>query len=393
MRVLLTVKTWDLICIAVLCTIFTLGLWPFRSPRNDVTWLTDRAGLHLGRPATMFGFNAVKAKPSQNAAAASIELWLQPGRIWDSGTFLALYRSENLRSVSLRQSQTDLALQVERYDPDRYGTASINVRDVFRGTKPVFITLTSDSDGTVVYVDGVVSQTAPGFRLSPADFAGRLIVGDSPRQSDSWKGQFLGLAFYEQALTASQTLKHYETWAKVGRPELVVDDRPVALYLFGEHMGVVAHSQVGSGSLSIPNQYTVLDQNSLELPWQEFEMSRNYWAAIAKNVVGFIPLGACFYAYWSIARVLRRPVLVTIVTGVGVSFMIEVLQAYLPTRDSGMTDVITNTTGTILGISLDCIIFSSGVAHRILTRVTGVSTAIASRHRVRRKDQQIPRVV
>jgi VanZ family protein len=341
----------------------------------------------------MFGFNAVKAKPSQNGAAASIELWLQPGRIWDSGTFLALYRSEDFRSVSLRQSQTDLALQVERHDRDRCGTASIHVTDVFRGTKPVFITLISDSDGTLVYIDGIVAQTAPGFRLSSADFTGRLIVGDSPRQSDSWKGQFLGLAFYEQALTARQTLKHYETWTKVGRPELVADDRPLALYLFGEHTGVVAHSQVGSGSLSIPNQYTVLDQKSLEPPWQEFEMSRNYWGAVVKNVIGFIPLGACFYAYWSIARVLRRPVLVTVMTGAGVSFIIEFLQAYLPTRDSGMTDVITNTTGTILGISLDCIIFSSGVAYRILTRATGFSTAIASRHRVRRKDQQIPRVV
>jgi len=341
----------------------------------------------------MFGFNAVKAKPSQNDAAASMEVWLQPGRIWDSGTFLALYRSENLRSVSLRQSQTNLALQVERYDPERYGRASIHVTGVFRGTKPVFITLTSDSEGTVVYLGGVVAQTAPGFRLSAADFAGRLIVGDSPRQSDSWRGQFLGLAFYEQALTARQTLKHYETWTKVGRPELVADDRPVALYLFGEHMGVVAHSQVGSGSLSIPNQYTVLDQKSLEPPWQEFEMSRNYWGAIVKNVVGFIPLGACFYAYWSVARALRRPALLTILTGLGVSFIIEFLQTYLPTRDSGMTDVITNTTGTILGISLERIILASGVGDRILTSVTGCSTAIASPHRVQRKDQQIPRVV
>jgi VanZ family protein len=325
----------------------------------------------------MFGVNSVEAKLSQSYEAASIEAWLQPGRIWDSGTFLALYR-ENLRSVSLRQAQTDLVLQVESYGPDRYKRTSIRVADVFRRTTPPFITLTSNGQGTLIYVDGVMARAVPGFRLSAADFAGRLVIGDSPRESDSWKGQFLGLAFYEQALTARQTLGHYETWTKAGRPDLTVDDRPVALYVFNEHTGTVVHSRIGSGSLYIPEQYTVLDKKSLKPPWQEFEMSRNYWGAVVKNVIGFIPLGACFYAYWSIARTLRRPALATIVTGAAVSFTIEFLQTYLPTRDSGMTDLITNTTGTVLGILLDRIILALSAANTSFARLTGLPTATAS---------------
>jgi glycopeptide antibiotics resistance protein len=60
-------------------------------------------------------------------------------------------------------------------------------------------------------------------------------------------------------------------------------------------------------------------------------------------------LGFCSLLYLS-ARRWKQAVLLTLALGASVSFTIELLQSFLPTRESGMTDLFTNTLGTWCGI-------------------------------------------
>jgi hypothetical protein len=343
-----------LICIAVLCITLTLGLWPFHSPANEVSWLGNRDGLRFGKYGTVIGSGSFQISSPRDNSETSLELWLQPKRISGSGTLLSFYKPGNLYQFSLRQSHTNLSVRTGAQDEqDRARPAELSVSEVFRGKpRAVFMTITSGAKGVWVYIDGVPGAAAPEFPLFASDFTGRLVLGDSTGQPDSWSGDLLGLAIYHRRLTATQVFHHYATWKQTGRPGITEDERNVALYLFDEHAGNVARDIARSGSdLYIPETYRVMDKAFLEPFWTEFSMSSSYWAAVFKNIVGFIPFGFCFYAYLATVLPVKRATLVTVALGTAVSITIEVLQAYLPSRDSGTTDIITNTLGSWVGVA------------------------------------------
>ena len=334
------------LCIAVLVVILCLGLWPLHVPVNDVSWLGSRNGLRLGHYSTVVG-SAPLAAPE--AVDGSVEIWLEPARIWNEGTFLSFSQPDPFAGLRMKQFLTDLELEKRSLGK----TERISVAEVFRPKRPRFITVTSAASGTVIYLDGVAAKSTPGFRYSPEEFAGRLILGDAPGQSDSWAGMLFGAAVYRTELTSEQVLSHYRNWSETGNPRAGAAEHCVALYPMNERTGTLVHNQAGSaGELRIPPKYVVVDQIFLEPVWQEFSPSRAYWGAVFKNVVGFLPVGFAFYAYLAGVRGIRRGVVITTLSGTLISLTIEVLQAFLPTRDSGTSDLITNTLGTWLGVLL-----------------------------------------
>ena len=235
----------------------------------------------------------------------SLEIWFRPKRIWDSGTLLAFYEPRNLFQFSLRQSQTTLLVKATP-NGDRYHARTLVLyidEALHRSNRPVFLSITAGDQGTSVYLDGRLAKATTEFPLSAKNVTGHLILGDSPGQSDSWSGEIRSLAIYNCALTSKQVFDHYSAWVHTGRPEITGDEQITALYLFQERRGVVARNQVRSGvDLYIPKKYQVMEKITLEPFWTEFEMTRSYWGAVLKNIVGFIPLGFWFYAYLTVLR-------------------------------------------------------------------------------------------
>jgi hypothetical protein len=366
-------KLLGAVCLFVLCGILVAGLWPFRAPRNQISWLSNGNGLRFGEYGSIVSSSAFRANEAKIATPCSLEMWLQPSRDY-SGTILAFYRPDNsIVPFKLWQSHGYLGIQRTTLDQfQRPETTTLYAGEFFRRAQPVFVTISSGAAGTAVYADGVLIRNSPDFRFSSQNLSGRFLVGNGPIKAYPWSGEIRGLAIYGRELTPGEVSEHYAYWTRNARPDPAQSAAIVALYLFNEGQGSVVHNRVDSTTdLLIPGHFFVLHEQFLEPPWKEFAPSWSYWKNVGINVAGFVPLGFFFSWYFISVAKSKRALLATVILGFMVSLTIEVLQAFLPTRDSGMTDLITNTFGTALGSMMWSSLFARTRLEQPLDRVRG----------------------
>lgn len=345
-------KLLALTSLLVLVLILTLGLWPFHSPSNEVYWSRD-GGLTFGKHGSVLSDGVFPAVTSKSPLGCSVEIWLRPASIDESHTVLAFYDSARPAQASMRQQLMDLVLQSSTVKAwNAYAGSSLLIPGALKQDRWSFVTISSGPSGTSVYIDGRLARSSRRFTLTARNCDGRLVVANSPTENDSWSGTLKGLSVFDGTLSSQQVQQSYRDWIQHNRPLASAAAQCVAAYVFGEGAGRRISNEVHEGKpLYIPYRYFVLDHRMLTPPWQEFQYGPSYWMDVVKNIVGFVPLGFVFCAYLDALHAKNAGVL-TIVIGAAVSVTIEVLQAFLPTRDSGMTDVITNTLGTAIGVLL-----------------------------------------
>jgi VanZ family protein len=204
--------------------------------------------------------------------------------------------------------------------------------------------------GTVVYRNGTQAQLFRRFKISTHDLSGQIVLGTSPVIVEPWEGQVRGLALYSKELTPEEVAGHYGDWTGVNSHAAPDLDHAIAHYRFDEHSGREIHSTVPvAPSLIIPCSFDVPHKAVLASAVKEFEPTRVYLHDVIVNILGFVPLGAILCVYFSLQGSRSKAVIKATLFGAALSFVIEVLQGFIPSRGSGMTDVITNTTGTFLG--------------------------------------------
>jgi VanZ family protein len=358
-----------LICVCIVLGMLAVGLGPFRSPRNGVSWLRGRSGVRLGRHASILSEGTFGVAGSARSSPSSLEIWLRPDQVNGSSAILAFSSPSGASLCWIQQYFSNLL--IIRKTPLGPGQTKAGVENVLHSDKAAFVTITSGARGSEIYVDGVLAGRFPEFSVDQA-FSGRLIIGTAPEGHHDWHGDLFGLALYDRPLAAERVLRHYQTWTRYGRPDVTGADGIVGLYLFNERAGNVIHNVAQTGlTLNIPEKYTLLHRVFLQPFWTEYRPSASYYIDLLINLIGFIPLGLIAYAYWMRVRPIRLPTLATIGLGFAVSATIEIVQYYLPTRNSGTTDLITNTIGTYLGVKL----YTAGAARILLKKLDALFQA------------------
>jgi len=365
-----------LACAGVVCVLLAAGLSPFRSPKNHVSWIPKQNGLHFERYSSILSAGEFHKSNGDNGTSESIEVRLEPESVNASHTILAFDDSDHPGpGFSLRQYKNALVVRQPYIDqqnkPDFRWLA---VANAFHKGQRVLVTVTMSGDRVQIYLDGVLKETFASRGSSANNLTGRLVVANASRDNDSWQGQVLGLGMYNRPLTAERVEEHRSSWQANGGPR-GSGDGVFALYLFNEHQGNVAHNQLDTATdLTIPPRYFILHPRFVASVAHDYQPTVEYWEDVAVNVLGFVPLGFVWMIYFSQVRPLNHPVAITVALGLFISLTIEVSQVFFPTRSSGVTDLITNTAGTTLGV----VIYHMEPLKKWSTMAWGSNTSISS---------------
>lgn len=335
--------------------IFFCTLWPFDPlPPNQVSWLPDANAIRFQhRGVVLSDSSRISPAATSSSRPCSVELWIKPSQTDSVSTILNVYQSGNPWRFLVRQYVVGLIISHDVLSPSgKPKRIKVDVDDGLHANRLLFITITSGEDGTSVYFDGHLKKFTPYFHIAAADLDGQLILGSSTVQPDAWAGELHGVALYSRELTLEQVAESYRTWQSGQLSRF--DTQTIAAYSFGERAGNTIHDlAVTKMDLSIPGIYRVPHHSFLTRPWDEFDPSWDYFWDVVRNVVGFVPFG--FFLCGLLVNSSRRQcdaVLYATLSGFALSVCVEILQAYIPERGSGMTDILTNSLGTFVGALL-----------------------------------------
>jgi len=346
------------VSVAILFGILIFGLIPkdFHFS-NGVNWIKDQAGIRFSKYGIAYTHPFVELVEGEISEpnSFSIEIALKPESYDEKGFnfILALHSGENSHQLLMGQYLSWIILMNgDDYDHKRR-TKRIAVNTASPSPTARFVTITTGKEGTQVYLNGQRVRTKKNLTLKiPNGRKARLMIGNSTNGRNSWQGDVYGLAFYGHTLTAQDAARHFNRWFQDQNFSFAKKDKPFVLYFFDEKEGLRAldHSG-GNHHLEIPSKMQILEREILSPTWSLFKLNRSFIKDFVLNLVGFIPFGfilsATLFKFGGTFE--KNNVLITVVLCFTLSLIIEILQAWIPSRSSHMLDLILNTLGAFMG--------------------------------------------
>jgi hypothetical protein len=339
-------------CGAAIIAVLIATLWPFDPfPTNRVRWLEGANGIEFDGAGLVLSKAPLQTAETTAPQSCTLELLLRPAEVKSSYAILSFYKADNPTQLLVKQWTDGLLVAHDVVDAKgKLKRSKFDLDHAFEVDRVLLVTIASGPDGTVVYADGHRAKVLPKFKMSQSELSGQIVLGTSPVDYEPWVGRILGLAIYSRELGAAEVFEHYKSWTEgvgLGPSEL---NGVTTLYYFAERAGGEVHNAVVSGpDLEIPKHFEVPHKARLASPVKEFKASWGYVKDVLMNMGGFVPLGFLLCGYFAATQSRGKAIFSTILAAGTLSFVIEVLQAYVPRRVSGITDIITNTLGAAIG--------------------------------------------
>lgn len=325
---------------------------------NRVRWSSQRAGISFEPFAMAYTngfFNASAADPG--LSGLTIEMAIEPDfSEFSSFKFLVLvHGGRDEEQLCIGQWRSSLVIMNGDDYSNRRRMPKIYIKLDENAKGPQLVSIISGNAGTRVYLDGMLKKTNTALVLRFPDQMGQahLVVGNSMNGNQPWKGKLYGLAFYNHGLEKALNERHHQVWQAEKSFIGFKDAEPRLLYTFDEGSGNIVRNKMGdSPDLMIPGWMKILQKKVLSWPKLYGVAGTSLMGDIVLNLIGFIPLG-----FIMMALALRIDGLnaengrsIVVLIAFVYSLFIEVTQAWIPSRDSSLLDLLLNTLGGYLGV-------------------------------------------
>jgi hypothetical protein len=324
---------------------------------NGVNWITDRAGIHFGKSGIAYTdhFNRINIDSPTESNDLSLEIAFKIEKPFRSGwSFIfAIHSCEDSNQLLMAQWRSWIILMNGDDYTNKRKSNRIFIDTASFPDGPMFLTMTTGNYGTKLYCDGKLVREKKDLTLElPSGEKSRLLLGNSAYGTNPWEGDIYGLAFYRSTLTDGDIAIHFNRWSEEQDFSFAKTDKPLVLFLFNEKEGELANDYTaGNDPLNIPKEMKIWERKILVPPWEDFSYDKNNVEDILINVIGFMPLG--FFLFATLNKLdgnsMKHGILTTVIICFVVSLFIEIVQAWIPSRSSSMTDLISNTFGGWIG--------------------------------------------
>ncbi len=319
-------------------------LWPlnfFQS--NQVTWEPD-GGLRFTPPATAYTLVPPLKLTALHQWTIFMDVKIFPPL--KQARILSYSLGDREYNLNVEQLFDDLVVRIRTGKDQK--SREMHVAGLFGGSNEerFQLAIVYNGEEASLYLDGKkkASHRIGAITDSSWDASFPLVLGSRADGKLPWKGIFYHLAVFDRVVSLDELKEP---------PTLFANSSTVLRYSFDEFNGTTINDQgaVPPAAITMPGNFIPYKRTILQSPRDYWpDAGRPYLRDIIANIIIYLPIGYLLSVWMARNNQQLGAMAIPLIAGFGISLTIELLQAFLPTRNSSSVDLAMNTLGTYLGM-------------------------------------------